>query len=68
MVAVPMPAPMHSVTSPVLRSRRSSSSISVPRIIAPVAPSERSHYPDDDLKFERDDGVLRVLHKSGEPY
>ena len=32
------------------------------------APSERSHYPDDDLKFERDDGVLRVLHKSGEPY
>jgi uncharacterized cupin superfamily protein len=32
------------------------------------APSERSHYPDDDLKFERDDGVVRVLHKSGEPY
>jgi uncharacterized cupin superfamily protein len=32
------------------------------------APSERAHYPDDDLKFERDDGVLRVLHKSGEPY
>ena len=22
----------------------------------------------DDLKFERDDGVVRVLHKSGEPY
>ena len=32
------------------------------------APRERSHYPDDDLKFERDDGVVRVLHKSGEPY
>jgi uncharacterized cupin superfamily protein len=32
------------------------------------APSERSHYPDDDLKFERDDSVVRVLHKSGEPY
>jgi uncharacterized cupin superfamily protein len=32
------------------------------------APSERSHYPDDDLKFERDDGVVRVLHKSGAPY
>jgi len=32
------------------------------------APSERAHYPDDDLKFERDDGVVRVLHKSGEPY
>ena len=32
------------------------------------APSERSHYPDDDLKFERDDGVVHVLHKSGEPY
>ena len=32
------------------------------------APSERSHYSDDDLKFERDDGVVRVLHKSGEPY
>jgi uncharacterized cupin superfamily protein len=32
------------------------------------ASSERSHYPDDDLKFERDDGVVRVLHKSGEPY
>jgi uncharacterized cupin superfamily protein len=30
--------------------------------------SERAHYPNDDLKFERDDGVLRVLHKSGAPY
>src|SRR5262249_12710508 len=39
MVAVPMPAPMQSVTSAVSRSRRSSSSIAVPRIIAPVAPS-----------------------------
>src|SRR5476649_1764009 len=38
-VAVPMPAPMQSVTSPVERSRRSISSKSVPRIIAPVAPS-----------------------------
>ena len=32
------------------------------------AKAERSHYPDVDLKFERDDGVVRVLHKSGEPY
>src|SRR5580692_7451979 len=38
-VAVPMPAPMHSVTSAVARLRRSSSSSTVPRIIAPVAPS-----------------------------
>src|SRR5262249_5083279 len=39
MVAVPMPAPMHSVTSAVSRLLRSSSSIAVPRIMAPVAPS-----------------------------
>ena len=39
MVAVPMPAPMQSVTSAVFRSRRSSSSSTVPKIIAPVAPS-----------------------------
>src|SRR5262249_9983417 len=39
MVAVPMPAPMHKVTRPVERSRRSSSSSNVPRIMAPVAPS-----------------------------
>src|SRR5581483_1262873 len=39
MVAVPMPAPMQSVTSAVPRSRRSSSSSAVPRIMAPVAPS-----------------------------
>ena len=32
------------------------------------AKSERAHYPGSDLKFERDDGVVRVLHKSGEPY
>jgi len=32
------------------------------------AKAERAHYPDVDLKFERDDGVVRVLHKSGEPY
>lgn len=32
------------------------------------ARSERSHYPGADLKFERDDGVVRVLHKNGEPY
>src|SRR5262245_19273789 len=38
-VAVPMPAPMQSVTSAVERSRRSSSSMTVPRIMAPVAPS-----------------------------
>src|SRR5450759_493908 len=38
-VAVPMPIPMQSVTSAVDRSRRSSSSSTVPRIMAPVAPS-----------------------------
>ncbi len=32
------------------------------------APSERAHYPDDDLKFERDGKQLRILHKSGAPY
>jgi uncharacterized cupin superfamily protein len=32
------------------------------------APSERAHYPDVDLKFERDENQVRVLHKSGEPY
>jgi len=39
MVAVPMPPPMHSVTSAVDLLVRSSSSSTVPRIIAPVAPS-----------------------------
>src|SRR5262245_61320410 len=39
MVAVPIPAPMQSVTSAEARLRRSSSSSTVPRIIAPVAPS-----------------------------
>src|SRR3546814_2250780 len=37
--AVPSPLAAHSVIRPVLRSRRSSSSSTVPRIIAPVAPS-----------------------------
>jgi uncharacterized cupin superfamily protein len=32
------------------------------------APSERSHYPGSDLKFERDGTTLRVLHLNGEPY
>ena len=32
------------------------------------APSERAHYPDVDLKFERDEKNVRILHKSGEPY
>jgi uncharacterized cupin superfamily protein len=32
------------------------------------AKSERSHYPGADLRFERDDGVVRVLHLNGEPY
>jgi uncharacterized cupin superfamily protein len=32
------------------------------------AKAERAHYPDDDLKFERDGKELRILHKSGEPY
>ena len=39
MVAVPMPPPMHSVTSAVALLVRSSSSSTVPKIIAPVAPS-----------------------------
>ena len=38
-VAVPMPPPMHSVTSAVDLLVRSSSSSTVPKIIAPVAPS-----------------------------
>lgn len=32
------------------------------------APSERAHYPDHDLKFERDEKSVRILRKSGEPY
>jgi uncharacterized cupin superfamily protein len=32
------------------------------------AKSERAHYPDDDLKFERDETQLRILHKNGAPY
>jgi uncharacterized cupin superfamily protein len=32
------------------------------------APSERAHYPDVDLKFERDEKHVKILHKSGEPY
>jgi uncharacterized cupin superfamily protein len=32
------------------------------------AQSERAHYPDVDLKFERDENNVRILHKSGEPY
>jgi uncharacterized cupin superfamily protein len=32
------------------------------------AKSERAHYPDDDLFFERDENSLKILHRSGEPY
>jgi uncharacterized cupin superfamily protein len=32
------------------------------------APSERAHYPDVDLKFERDEKHVKILHKSGQPY
>jgi uncharacterized cupin superfamily protein len=32
------------------------------------AASERGHYPDVDLVFERDGKNVRFLHKSGEPY
>jgi uncharacterized cupin superfamily protein len=32
------------------------------------AQAERAHYPDDDLRFERDGTAVRVLHTSGEPY
>src|SRR4029450_4945725 len=39
MVAVPIPAPMQSVTRAVCAPVRSSSSSTVPRIMAPVAPS-----------------------------
>src|SRR5207248_7588798 len=38
-VAIPMPPPTHSVARPYLPPVRCSSSISVPRIIPPVAPS-----------------------------
>ncbi len=29
---------------------------------------ERAHYPDVDLVMERDQGGMRFLHRSGEPY
>ena len=32
------------------------------------ASAECAHYPDVDLKFERDETGVRILHKSGEPY
>jgi uncharacterized cupin superfamily protein len=32
------------------------------------AKSERAHYPDVDLSFERDETGARILHKNGEPY
>jgi uncharacterized cupin superfamily protein len=32
------------------------------------AATERAHYPDVDLVFERDARGMRFLHKSGEPY
>ncbi len=32
------------------------------------APSDVVSYPEADLLFDRSTGVLRVLHKSGEPY
>lgn len=32
------------------------------------APTECAHYPDVDLKFERDETGARILHKNGEPY
>jgi uncharacterized cupin superfamily protein len=32
------------------------------------APSERAHYPDVDLKFERDEKAARIMHKDGAPY
>ena len=32
------------------------------------APSERAHYPDDDLHLVREGRTARWLHKSGEPY
>lgn len=32
------------------------------------AASERGHYPDVDLVFERDERGMRFLHRSGEPY
>ena len=38
-VAMPMPPPMHSVDKAVVLFERSSSSSTVPRIIAPVAPN-----------------------------
>lgn len=32
------------------------------------APSERAHYPGEDLKFERNGTTVRVVHLNGEPY
>ena len=34
----------------------------------PRAPTERAHYPDDDLAVVKDESGFRWLHKSGEPY
>ena len=32
------------------------------------AKSERAHYPDVDLQFDRDETGVRITHKNGEPY
>jgi uncharacterized cupin superfamily protein len=32
------------------------------------APTERAHYSDVDLAFERDEKSVRVMHRNGEPY
>jgi uncharacterized cupin superfamily protein len=32
------------------------------------SPTERAHYPDCDLLFERDQAGAHFLHRSGEPY
>jgi len=32
------------------------------------APSERAHFPGNDLKLERDGTNLRILHRDGTPY
>ena len=62
-VAMPMPPPMHSVTRPVARSRRSSSSSTVPISIAPVAPSGWPSAIAPPLTFTFAGSIAEVAHR-----
>lgn len=45
-----------------------SSSDAVYLEIGARAPTERAHYPDVDLAYEKDERGFRFAHKSGQPY